>query len=62
MVHHTCLDCQMGFVAVSQEEAEELVKVRVKEGKISEDEIEGSIYSSYATCCPYCGGRHVEAR
>lgn len=56
MIHHTCNDCQMGFQAQSQDEAE----VEAENAKEVGEYIEGSelIYAKY---CPYCGGDNIEA-
>lgn len=71
MVHHTCMDCQRGFIATSREEAQDEYEKLAKEGKVDavggtfeedfESAVEGNVVA-YAEYCPYCGSGSVEAR
>ena len=55
MTHHTCKDCQVGFVATSQAEAEEEAKKTKPAEEIDFEDL------TYAKFCPYCGSLDVEA-
>ena len=69
MIHHTCIDCQRGFIATGYEEAEEeLASMRVDAAehgsRVEEDfvvAVEQNVVA-YAQYCPYCGSENVEAR
>ena len=64
MLHYRCLDCQMGFIALAQEEAENEAEEKRKDleskgllGEVEEEELENLAYARF---CPYCGGESIE--
>ena len=57
MVGHRCYDCQMGFIAKSQDEA---VEEAEEQKQLVVDDCEAELV--YARHCPYCGGKSIEAR
>lgn len=68
MIHHTCKECQRGFVAISYEEAqqewEQMKQVAIEDGKLvgaeSFDEAVEKGLVAYAQLCPYCGEENIE--
>ena len=57
MIHFTCNDCQVGFIARSREEAED----EAKEAAKTED-FDGNAELVYARRCPYCGSFAIKER
>lgn len=55
MTHHTCTDCQMGFIAKSYDEAMEELQALPKE------ERDRAEIPAYAKQCPYCGSTAIKA-
>lgn len=56
MIHHTCMDCQRGFIATSREEAqEEYEKLYGDEARMPSFESAVKMNEvAYARYCPYC--------
>ena len=64
MTHHTCGDCQRGFVATSYDEArEEYDKMpdTPENPKGDFDELVELNELAYARACPYCASTRIRA-
>jgi hypothetical protein len=63
MIYYTCQDCQRGFAATSEEEAQEEYEELYKDAEASPsfEEVVETNEVAYAQYCPYCGGTNIEA-